>query len=128
MEEVEYEQILPIVREYKEYCIEKTKILKDINDYKKQYKPRLEHINKENQKLEKVILDFMEKHQHPGIKDKDTTILRHDKKIKQSVNERVDEVGNICIKYQINDHVLSEIKETLKGKPLTSPSLKIKLK
>lgn len=124
--EVDYQQILPVVREYKEYSLEKQKILKDINDYKKQFKARLDFINKENEKLEKLILEFMERHKHPGIQDQDTTILRHDKKIKQSVNDRVDEIGNICVKYQINDRVLSEIKETIKGKSLTSPSLKLK--
>lgn len=124
--EIEYQKILPVVREYKEYCVEKQKILKEISDYKKQFKARLDFINKENEKLEKLILEFMEKHKHPGIQDQNTTILRHDKKIKQSVNDRVDEIGNICVKYQINDRVLSEIRETLKGKALTSPSLKLK--
>lgn len=126
--EKEYQSILPVVRSYKANCLESQKILAEVRKYRQQYKPRLDQLKQEKEGLEKVILEFMDKFRHPGIRDQDTTIMRLEKKPKQSLAVKTSEVGEVLNRYHVASDVQKEVIETLKdNKAKGRPSLKMKI-
>jgi cell division septum initiation protein DivIVA len=123
----EYHLILPIVRKYKEIRTETQEILHDIREYRQQFKGRLTQLKKESEDLEREILQFMEKHHHPGIRDQNTTIMKQEKKIKQTLKAKTSEVESILNKYNVDISLHQEVVDILNGKKPreTIPYLKL---
>lgn len=124
----EYQSILPVVRAYKSNCLENQKILADIKRYRLQYKARLDQLKEEREQLESNILDFMDRFKHPGIRDQDTTILKHDRKPKQSLASKSNQIHEVLNRHHIDSEVQKEVITTLReNKGQGKPTLKIKI-
>jgi hypothetical protein len=128
IEMAEYQSILPVVREYKRLWLETQKINEEIKQYRLKFKPRLMKLKEEQDKLQKVILEFMEKYKHPGIRDQDTTILKHDKKKKSSISTRASEVEEILTRCNIPKDTQQTVIDVLKGNKDTDLQATLKLK
>lgn len=114
--ESDYQSILPVVRQYKEVNTELQNILKDIKEYKNRFRNRIEELKESSVQLEKIILEFMEKYKHPGIRDQDTTIIKHEKKIKPNLKSKTSEVEGIFNKHKVDMNVHQEVLDILSGK------------
>lgn len=124
----EYQSILPVVRAYKSNCLENQKILEDIKRYRLQYKGRLDKLKDEREQLETQILEFMDRFKHPGIRDQDTTIMKHDRKAKQSLASKSNEIHEVLDRHHINSEVQKEVMTTLReNKGQARPTLRIKI-
>lgn len=111
----EYQSILPVVREYKRLYVETQKINEEIKQYRLKFKPRLMKLKEEQDQLQKMILEFMDKYKHPGIRDQDTTILKQDKKKKTSISTRASEVEDILTRCNISKDTQQSVMDALKG-------------
>jgi predicted phage gp36 major capsid-like protein len=114
--ESDYQSILPVVRKYKEVNTEMQGIMNDIKEYRNRFRSRQEQLKSESEQLEKIILEFMEKYKHPGIRDQDTTIMKQDKKIKASAKTKTSEVEGILNKHKVDITVHQEVLDILSGK------------
>ena len=127
--ESDYQSILPIVRKYKEVNTEIQGIVKDIKEYRNRFRSRLDQLKTESEEFEKIILEFMEKYKHPGIRDQDTTIMKQEKKIKPSIKTKTSEVEGILNKHKVDINVYQEVLDILSGKKEqpTQPVLRLKI-
>lgn len=124
----EYQAILPVVHEYKELWVEWQNILQDIRQYRNQFKKRLDVLKKECLEKEKSILEFLEKHNHPGIQDHDLLLVRQEKKIRQPIKQRTQDVEEILTQYNVDRLLHQRVIDVLaKGNESTTPSLRIKV-
>jgi len=113
-QENEYKVILPIANEYKALWMETQDILSDIREYRKQFQGRLKQLKEEREKLEKMILEWMETHKHSGFQIENWTIRKKSKKVNKSIKKRTEEVENILMKNKIQEGLLKEVEGILK--------------
>jgi hypothetical protein len=128
IEMAEYQSILPVVREYKRLYVETQKINEEIKQYRLKFKPRLMKLKEEQDQLQKMILEFMDKYKHPGIRDQDTTILKQDKKKKTSISTRASEVEDILTRCNISRDTQQSVMDVLKGNKDNDTKSVLKLK
>lgn len=125
--ESDYDSILPIVRKYKEINKEVEDISKDIRDYKQRFRARLDVLKTEKSALEKLIIEFLDKHHHPGIRDQDTTVMKLEKKARLSIKTKQAEIESILNKYSVDRDAHQEVVNILLGKVDQPKTLYLKI-
>jgi len=124
------ESVLPIVRDYKENFMEQQAILNEIKQYKKRYDKRLKEIKERLSVLERDLIEYMEKNDHPGLRFQEVILLKEDKKSKKNRRVQEEEIQNIMHKYSIDPHqsLYREVIQSLQSGSVQSGDKKLKLK
>ena len=127
-EEMTVESILPIVREYRELWMEEQDILADIAQYRKQFKKRLEVLKKERGDREQLILQFLDRYDHPGIQDRDLLLIRHEKPLRPPMKHRTQRVEEILNQHHVDRCVHDQVLDVMNNTTPTSTTSTLRLK
>jgi len=124
------ESVLPIVRDYKENFMEQQAILNEIKQYKKRYEKRLKEIKERLSVLERDLIEYMDKNDHPGLRFQEVILLKEDKKSKKNRRLQEEELQNIMHKYSIDPHqsLYREVIQCIQSGSVQSGNKKLKLK
>jgi hypothetical protein len=112
-DDYEYQSILPVVRDYKMLWEETKQIQQEIKNFRDRFANRLKELKKQQDGLEKLILEFMDKNQHPGIRDQDTTIMSKAVRSKQSIKARKEKIETILSSNRIDTEIKKKIYDAL---------------
>lgn len=112
-DDYEYQSILPVVRDYKMLWEETKQIQQEIKNFRDRFANRLKELKKQQEGLEKLILEFMDKNQHPGIRDQDTTIMSKAVRSKQSIKARKEKIETILSSNKIDTDIKKKIYDAL---------------
>ena len=112
-DDYEYQSILPVVRDYKMLWEETKQIQQEIKNFRDRFANRLQELKKQQDGLEKLILEFMDKNQHPGIRDQDTTIMSKAVRSKQSIKARKEKIETILSSNRIDTEIKKKIYDAL---------------
>jgi len=77
-------------------------IRKEIRNFQKQYKSRLDFLKQEQSKKEELVLQYLEENDLPGIRKGEFIILSDEKPIVTRKNSKKEKVENILHSYQID--------------------------
>lgn len=112
------------------YAIEYKNVLREIdglnNEIKKirlRLKPRMTELQKEKEKYEKIILQYLEKQQDPGFKYQDIILYKEPKKTYPQRKERDEKLQELLVKHNIVDpEVVNQLKGMMKTKRIIDES------
>jgi len=93
-----------LLEDYIQHHTEIINIRKDIQNYQKQYKNRLEYLKKHQLQSETEILKYLEQNQLPGIKKGDFVIMADEKPIQIKKNSKKEKIQSIFKNYQIDSN------------------------
>lgn len=99
---MELSVVQPIFQKYIENHRELEKIQKDINDYKKKFKQRLDDLKSENQTSEKILLQYLDENNLPGIRSGEFMILADEKPVQNNKTNRQAQIRLIFENHQID--------------------------
>lgn len=105
------------------YMVEYKNILKELNGLQQEIiklrntlKPRIQTLTKEKVKYEKIILEYLEKQQDPGIKFQDITFYRDNKRKYIDRQTKEKQIENLLRTKNLEDELISQVKDMLKSK------------
>jgi glutamine synthetase len=78
------------------------KIRKDIQNYHKQFKGRMDQLKKENGEKEKILLKYLEDNKLPGLRSGDFLLLADEKPVKNNKKLREEKLQHIFANHQID--------------------------
>ena len=114
---IDDENILGHITDFKEFHDEHGIIMKEIRDYRKKYKQRLDQLKSNMEKKEKIIMDYMKTNNHPGLNYKGNLIrmITVQQGKRYSTKKRTEEIQKILSKYQItpSNPLYNELKQSL---------------
>lgn len=95
------DNVLPMVREYRDFYMEQQAIQTEIKNYRKRFEKRLAEIKTRLTGLEQDILEYMREHDHPGLRFQEVILLREDKLLSKNSKKREEEVQTILERYRV---------------------------
>lgn len=96
-----YQQIYPILEEFRLVVNEMNAIRKDIQQYRLQFKSRLDVLQKQYEKCSQQICDFLNQEECPGIQYKEYEIVCERKKVYKRKKDHLDELQKILARHDI---------------------------
>jgi len=123
-------EIIEIVKEYKNVMKEMDAIKNEIKKMRDKYKPRITKLTTEKEKFEKLILEYLDKGNDPGLKFQDVVIYKEPKKVYQQKHDRNERISQLLAKYNVMDKtVVDEVLHLAKREKVVSKdSYTLKLK
>jgi cupin superfamily acireductone dioxygenase involved in methionine salvage len=116
-------EIVSYAVEYKNVIREIDALNNDIKKLRERLKPRLNELQKEKEKYEKIILQYLEKQQDPGFKYQDIVLYKEPKKMYPHRKERDDKLNEFLQQHNITDsEVVSQLKSMMKTKRIIDES------
>jgi hypothetical protein len=94
--------IQSVLENYVQNYTEIQNIRKDIKNFQKQYKNRLETLKKEQLQKEETMIKYLEDNNLPGIRKGDFVILAEEKPVIIKRKSKKEKVENILSSYQID--------------------------
>lgn len=133
---VEDVSVLSLVREYRDYYVELQAIQKEISNFRKKFAKRLKEIKDKLCELESKIMNYMKKHNHPGLRLKDqeqfdeVLLLLEDKISVKNQKTREEEAKKIFQKHNIDqtNPLYREIIDSLQSSRIHEGSKRLRLK
>jgi len=95
-------KIQRIFDDYIQRHTEMQNIKKDIQQYQKQYKHRVDILKMQQKEAEETVLSYLEKHQLPGIRKGDFILMAEGKSIPLKKKSKKDRIQSILQTYQID--------------------------
>jgi cupin superfamily acireductone dioxygenase involved in methionine salvage len=110
-------EIVSYAMEYKNIMREMDALNNDIKKLRQRLKPRLNELQKEKEKYEKIILQYLEKQQDPGFKYQDIVLYKEPKKTIPHRKERDEKLNEFLQKHNITEpDVVNQLKNMMKTK------------
>jgi len=125
------DQILKFMTSYKEDYDELQKINQDIKNYRMQFEKRIKELKAKMDQKGEHIIDYMKKHNHPGIRYNNLNFVAEQKTHRVSKKKQQEQLDLLLSKYQISrvNPLYHELKRTLSGNETQSTSnMKLKIK
>ena len=123
-------EMISYAMEYKNIVKEMDGLNNDIKKYRQRLKPRILELQKEKEKYEKIILEYLEKQDDPGFKYQDIVFYKEPQKKYTPSKEREEQLQSILNENNILDtNIVNKIKGLLKTKKVvddTTFTLKVK--
>jgi len=127
---MEEKDVLPIVRQYRDFYMEQQAIQNEIKNFRKRYEKRLGDIKQKLVALEEEILVYMREHDHPGLRFQEVIFLCEDKVLSKNSKKREEEVQSILQKHRIDptNPLYREILESTQACKIRETNKRIKMK
>lgn len=125
------DKILKVITNYKEDYDELQKINNDIKNYRMKFDKRIKSLKADMDKKGSVIIDYMKKHNHPGIKYNNMNFVAETKTHRVSKKKQEEQLDLLLSKYQISkiNPLYHELKRTFSGNiSETTSNTKLKIK
>ena len=124
------EKLLRSMTNYKEDYDELQKINQDIKNYRMKFDKRIKELKQSMDKKGEFIVDYMKKHNHPGIRYNNLNFVTETKTHRISKKKQEEQLDLLLSKYQISkvNPLYHELKRTLSGSPDNSTNMRLKIK
>ena len=124
------EKLLRSMTNYKEDYDELQKINQDIKNYRMKFEKRIKELKQSMDKKGEFIVDYMKKHNHPGIRYNNLNFVTETKTHRISKKKQEEQLDLLLSKYQISkvNPLYHELKRTLSGSPDNSTNMRLKIK
>ena len=124
------EKLLRSMTNYKEDYDELQKINQDIKNYRMKFEKRIKELKQSMEKKGEFIVDYMKKHNHPGIRYNNLNFVTETKTHRISKKKQEEQLDLLLSKYQISkvNPLYHELKRTLSGSPDNSTNMRLKIK
>jgi len=96
------EEIQSVFQEYLKNYQEEEAIRKEMRESQKKNRLRLATLKKENQVHEKLLLEYMTRHNLPGIRKQGFVLLCDEKRKRASKQKRVEKIEEILHRNQVD--------------------------
>ena len=118
-------EIVSYALEYKNVIREIDALNNDIKKLRLRLKPRLNELQKEKEKYEKIILQYLERQQDPGFKYQDIVLYKEPKKTYPQRKERDEKLQEFLQQHNITEpEVVNQLKNMMKTKRIIDESLR----
>ena len=116
-------EIVSYALEYKNVIREIDALNNDIKKLRLRLKPRLNELQKEKEKYEKIILQYLERQQDPGFKYQDIVLYKEPKKTYPQRKERDEKLQEFLQQHNITEpEVVNQLKNMMKTKRISDES------
>lgn len=125
-------EIIPYVVEYKKIGKELEAMKREIAQVRSRLQPHINKLKKEQEKIEKQILKYLDENGDPGIKFQDVVLYKEPRKFYPPKRERDEQLTQLLAQHNIRDpNVVQAVTDMIKTRKMVDPNrstLKMKIK